>query len=79
MSRTSNRLVIRPPATVSWIALFPNTNESLFALCTVTPAWRNSEHETTIANEKSYEGLRTPEVLGTNLAGQNESATRATF
>ena len=36
LSRTSNRLVIRPPATVSCTALFPKTNESLLALCTVT-------------------------------------------
>jgi hypothetical protein len=36
LSRTSNRLVIRPPATVSCIALFPKTNESLLALCTET-------------------------------------------
>lgn len=36
LSSTSNRLVIRPPATVSCIALFPKTNESLLALCTVT-------------------------------------------
>jgi hypothetical protein len=38
LSRTSNKLVIRPPATVSCMALFPKTKASLLALCTVTSA-----------------------------------------
>ena len=38
LSRTSNWLVIRPPAAVSCTALFPNTNKSLPVLCSVTYA-----------------------------------------
>ncbi len=78
-SRTSNRLVIRPPATVSCIALFPKTNASLLALCTVTSTEQTPGDSQLERHDNSYKGLRTTEVLGANLAGQGESAACAAF
>ena len=75
LSRTSNRLVIRPPATVSCMALFPRTKESPLALCTVT----STEQSTGKSQYSSYKGLRTVEVLGANLAGQDKSTAYAAF
>ena len=43
--------------------------ESPLALCTVTPAWRNSKHEITIATKKSYKDLPFAKVLGIDLLG----------
>jgi hypothetical protein len=59
------------PSSDGWITPFPDTIESLFALCTVTSAWRNFKHEIKIVTKKSYKDLPTAEVLGTNLVGQD--------
>jgi hypothetical protein len=75
LSRTSNRLVIRPPATVSCMALFPKTNESLLALCTVT----STEQSMGKSQYSRYRGLRTIKVIGANLAGQDKSTACAAF
>src|SRR6202789_4616066 len=69
LSRTSNRLVILPPATVSCIALFPKTNESPLALCTVTSTEQSTGKSEPEKHYSSHRGLRTIEVLSANLAG----------